>query len=232
MPEYYAATVTLTNTEKYELVGNNWFVFHIDPKKEGYENLVNNFEAVSRVWGTDGNNGVDENNVTLNTNNVTFTAYGATRTGAALESKDYYDQGRFEFVASTNAKSGVCMAFWTFFYANNGEVNNEIDFELFEQNSIIYSSYTSEDIDKQTHVYDNVDFDISADKIHTYRFDWYKGEKVEFYIDEILVCTINENVPTTPMKVWIGAWCPSWAGNPTDEVSTMTVYSFIYKSFN
>lgn len=231
LPEYYSAAITITNTDKYELIGKSWIVFHIDPSKEGFNNLKTKFQAVTSVWGYDGNNGVVETNVSLNDNALMFTVDGSTRTGAAIQSIDYYNQGSFEFVASTNARSGVCMAFWTFYYANGGAVNSEIDFELFGKNSIIYSSYTSEDIDKQTHVVDELDFDIPDNKMHTYRFDWYAGERVEYYIDEVLVCVITENVPVTPMKVWIGAWCPSWAGEETDDISTMTVYSFVYKSF-
>lgn len=230
LPEYYAATITITNDDKYQLIGKSWIVFHIDPRKEGLENIVNGFRPVSSVWGNDGNGGVAASNVSLNSNNITFTVDGASRTGAAIESIDYYTQGSFEFVASTNARSGVCMAFWTFFYENAGEVNSEIDFELFGQNSIIYSSWTSES--ESTHVTDELNYNIPDDKIHTYRFDWYAGERVEFYIDEVLVCVITENVPVTPMKVWIGAWCPSWAGEETNDTSTMTVYSFIYKSFD
>ena len=232
LPEYYAAMITIENTDKYLLVGQNWVVFHIDPARDGLNYIIKNFQPVNAVWGNDGNGGVFANNVSLNDNNITLKVDGSTRTGAAIVSNDYYSQGSFEFVASTNSKSGVCMAFWTFFYANEGEINSEIDFELFGQNSIIFSSYTSEDPDKQTHVYDNVDFNIPDNKIHTYRFDWYAGERVEFYIDEVLVCVITENVPVTPMKVWIGAWCPSWAGEQTNEISEMTVYSFAYKSFD
>ena len=231
LPEYYAATITITD-DKYQLTGKNWIVFHIDPAREGLDYIVEHFKPIDSRWGNDGNGGVYANNVSLNDNNITIKVDGKTRTGGAIVSNDLYSQGSFEFVASTNAKSGVCMAFWTFFYANMGEVNSEIDFELFGQNSIIYSSYTSEDPEKQTHVYDNVDFNIPDNKIHTYRFDWYAGKRVEFYIDEILVCTITENVPVTPMQVWIGAWCPIWAGEPTNEVSTMTLYSFSYKSFD
>lgn len=231
LPEYYAATITIKD-DKHYLIGKDWIVFHIDPRKEGFDYILSNFLPVDSRWGNDGNGGVYANNVSLNDNSLTFRVDGASRTGAAIVSKKDYTQGSFEFVASTNSKSGVCMAFWTFYYANAGEINDEIDFELFGQNSIIYSSYTSEDPEKQTHVYDNVNFNIPDNKIHTYRFDWYAGERVEFYIDEVLVCVITENVPTHPMKVWIGAWCPSWAGEETNEVSEMTVYSFIYKSFD
>ena len=151
------------------------------------------------------------------------------RVGGAVESNDFYNEGSFEFIASTNAISGVAMAFWTFYYEDNGNVNHEIDFELYGDNNIIYSSYISET--SSTHIYDTLDYIIHNNEFHTYRFDWYNGEKVEYYIDNILVATITENIPTKPMKVWIGAWCPSWAGEPMEGDFTMTVKSFKYTSF-
>lgn len=121
------------------------------------------------------------------------------------------------------------MAFWTFYYADNGNVNNEIDFELFGDNNIMYSAWTSEK--NFTTINAKLDFTIHDNEYHTYRFDWYNGEKIEFYIDNTLVATITENVPTKPMKVWIGAWCPSWAGAPVQGDFTMTVKSFKYIAF-
>ena len=151
------------------------------------------------------------------------------RVGGAIESKDYYYEGSFEFVGKTNCTSGATMAFWTFYYADNGNVNNEIDFELFGDDNIIYSAWTSET--DSTNLHRKTDFTIHDNEYHTYRFDWYAGEKVEFYIDNKLVATITENVPTEPMKVWIGAWCPTWSGEPTAGNFTMTVKSFKYTAF-
>ncbi len=231
--EDYSAVIDIKNSDKYIIDGNPWLPFKIVPPKEGYNNLKDKFEAQTRVWGTDGNNGVDANNVTDKQDRFELKVDGANRKGAALKSNDFYDEGSFEFVASTNSKNGVCMAFWTFFYAEDGAVNNEIDFELFGRNKIIYSTYTSENIENQTHNNSKVDFDVSENKIHTYRFDWHKGKSVTFYIDNIEVSHITEHIPDQPMEVWIGAWCPSWAvdsesSDPTNVESMMTIYSFTY----
>lgn len=155
---------------------------------------------------------------------------GANRVGAALESNDYYTQGSFEFRASTNAVSGVATSFWTFLYGDNGNINHEIDIEIFNKNDVIYSTYTSEE--DSSHINAKLDYDISLNAIHSYRFDWYRGEKVEFYIDGVLKAIITENIPTEPMKVWVGGWCPDWAGNCTQQNFEMIVYSFTYTSFD
>lgn len=100
---------------------------------------------------------------------------------------------------------------------------------MFNRNDVIYSSYISEN--SATHVNSKIDYDISLGTKHTYRFDWYRGKKVDYYIDNVLQATITTNVPTNPMKVWIGAWCPSWAGEQINKDFQMKVYAFKYVSF-
>ena len=129
------------------------------------------------------------------------------------------------------------MAFWTYHFEkeyyqgeyDNGYVNHEIDIELFGKNNAWYTSYIAERV--STHVEDTLNYNLYDNEYHKYRFDWINGEKIDFYIDGIKVATITENVPTKQMKVWIGAWCPSWAGEPTAGDFTMTVKSFKYTAF-
>lgn len=198
------------------------------------------------MWGSN-NNGVKSQNVTYLDELVILSVNPYDKVGAALKSKDYYSEGSFEFIAKTNVPNGACVAFWTFYYSDNDEVestpniNNEIDIELFGTNNIIYSTYLK-DKTEQTHINSKVDYEINDNKYHTYRFDWHNGEKVEFYIDDNLVCTITQNIPTHEMRVWIGVWCPLWSiqldeeGNPNPEIRegetyTLTVKSFTYTAF-
>lgn len=189
------------------------------------------------MWGTDGNNGVKSENVNFVDGKVEITIDSLNRVGGAIESKEFYNSGSFEFVASTNATSGVAMAFWTFYYEDayyenniaNGHINHEIDIELFGKNNAWFTSYIAESV--STHKESTLNYNLYDNETHTYRFDWISGEKVDFYIDGLKVATITENVPTKAMKVWIGAWCPSWAGDPVDEIFTMTVERFSYTAF-
>ena len=205
------------------------------------------FNPITRVWGYN-NNGVTADYVEYDGDLVVLTTNPYNRVGAALESKEYYSQGSFEFVAKTNVPNGACMAFWTYYFKNDDNdpttpnINHEIDFELYGTNNIIYSSYLK-DTTEQTHINSTVNYNINDNEYHTYRFDWYSGERVDFYIDGVLVCTIKDNIPTHQMKVWIGIWCPEWSiqkdeyGNPwpsiiPDKTYTMTVKSFTYIPFN
>ena len=201
---------------------------------------------MTQVWGYN-NNGVVAENVTFDGDIAILTTNPYDRVGAALKSKDYYSEGSFEIVAKTNVTNGACIAFWTYYYYDDEDpdisnTNHEIDFELYGTNNIIYSTYLREHTD-QTHINSKVDYNIADNEYHTYRFDWYKGEKVEFYIDGVLVAVITDNIPTHEMRVWIGVWCPAWSiekdadGNPSPQIIpgatyTMTVKSFTYTPFN
>ena len=196
------------------------------------------FSPVSKKWGTDGNNGVKEENVSINNEGeLVISVDSLNRVGGAIESKDFYNEGSFEFVAKTNATSGVATAFWTYYYEDayyegvleNGHINHEIDIELFGNNNAWFSSYIAENI--PTTIKSNLKYTLHNNDYHKYRFDWYNGEKVEYYIDNELVATIDTNVPTKPMRVWIGAWCPSWSGEPTEGDFKMVVRSFKYTAF-
>ena len=174
---------------------------------------------------------MDAQNITYNENgDLVIKIDSYNRVGGAIESNDYYESGSFEFVGKMDCPSGATMAFWTFYNEDDGNVNHEIDFELYGKNTIMYSCYTSEkDV---TTIKDTLDYTIYDNEYHTYRFNWYSGDRVEFYIDDVLVATITENIPTRPMKVWIGAWCPTWSGEPVQGEYTMTVQSFRYTAFN
>jgi beta-glucanase (GH16 family) len=77
-----------------------------------------------------------------------------------------------------------------------------------------------------------------------YRYDWYH-DRVEFYVDGVLIVTnINNapgynnsnNIPDVPGKVTIGPWFPSsatpWAGTVANfSVEKMYVRSFKYTPF-
>ena len=107
---------------------------------------------------------------------------------------------------------------------------------MYGTNNVIYSSYLK-DTTEQIHINSTLNHNIDDNNYHTYRIDWYNGEKVEFYIDNVLVCTIDEYVPTHQMKVWIGVWCPEWSiqtdefGNPNPEITPNSEYYMIVKSF-
>ena len=59
----------------------------------------------------------------------------------------------------------MATAFWTFYYADNGNVNHEIDIEAFNSNDVIYSSYTSES--DSTHINSKLNYNLQDNEKHT-----------------------------------------------------------------
>lgn len=50
--------------------------------------------------------------------------------------------------------------------------------------------------------------DAGDGQFHKYRFDWY-NDKIEWYIDDVLITTIASNIPDIPGRFNIGCWFPS-----------------------
>jgi len=187
-------------------------------------------EAVTDRWGSeeDGNQGVSAENVTFNDDgSILVQMKGADRIGGVVKSVERYGEGSFEIVASTTATSGVATAFWL--YYNDGVHNYEIDIEMWGDNHIWLTSWVTESDYKTVQL--NLDYTLSSDERHTYRIDWYSGTKAEFYVDNVLLTTITEYVPTEPMYLYMGGWCPDWAGDPVSSDSTITIESFSYREW-
>ena len=205
---------------------SNWVVV----REFSAEKAAIKVEAVTDRWGSeeDGNQGVSAENVTFNDDgSISVRMNGADRIGGVVKSAERFDEGSFEIVASTTATSGVATAFWL--YYNDGVNNYEIDIEMWGDNNIWLSSWITES-DYQTKKL-TLDYALSSNVLHTYRIDWYSGTKVEFYVDDTLLTTITEYVPTEPMYIYMGGWCPDWAGDPTDSESTITIESFSYREW-
>lgn len=63
-------------------------------------------------------------------------------------------------------------------------------------------------------------------QFHNYAFDW-QSRRVDFYIDEQLICSIDEKetaMPSRPGRLILNAWIPgSWAGQPRVGISAAEV---------
>ena len=61
---------------------------------------------------------------------------------------------------------------------------------------------------------------LNNGQFHEVGFDWRvlgKSGRVEFYVDGLLVASVDEHVPDIAGRVWVGLWFPSgqgayWAG--------------------
>jgi len=163
--------------------------------------------------------------------------------GACIMSQNFLKPGRFEIEMATMPREGAVTAMWTY-YSKGSEATsqNEIDIEIGGE-----GQYTNEwtttwttHSNKET---DSVDVTpiayLNDGKIHKYSFDWYTdyrgtGERrVDWFVDGILVKSISGScVPETAMPLWIGLWCPSWAGSANFIDDYMLIKDIKYTQFD
>ncbi len=162
---------------------------------------------------------------------------GGIRTGAAIATREYYSSGSYEVVAKVAPQLGACSAIWTFeyeeYYPGSAEyeasgatgqystVNHEIDMEFPTANGTHseptfecgrFNTYTAEN--RHNSNFQDLPFAVDDGKFHTYRFDWHTGDdseekRVDYYIDDIFICTSTKYVPTNASRFWLGIWFPS-----------------------
>ena len=161
---------------------------------------------------------------------------GGIRTGAAVATRQYYASGCYEVRARVAPVLGACSAIWTFQYEEHypGDpvyeasgatgsymtVNHEIDIELPTANGTHptpsfscarFNTYTAENrVNSNFH---DLPYAVDDGEFHNYRFDWHTGNeeetaRVDFYVDDIYICTSTKHVPTNAGRLWLGLWFP------------------------
>lgn len=112
-------------------------------------------------------------------------------------------------------------------YAINSEIDIEFpgrdnfqDRENISFSKMVCNTWVGENEDEYVNNFINLDVVQNDGEFHLYRFDWHTGGKgerkrVEFYVDNKLVHTQYEKVPTCASRLWVGVWFPqAWAGVP------------------
>lgn len=69
--------------------------------------------------------------------------------------------------------------------------------------------------------FQNMGFNQSDGKFHTYKFDWHTGgngqePRVDFYVDGKFIYSSKNHVPFIKGRFTIGTWFPQWAGGKAD----------------
>ncbi|SDA37400.1 Glycosyl hydrolases family 16 [Lachnospiraceae bacterium G11] len=173
------------------------------------------------------------------------------RCGACIVTKDYFASGEYEIKAKIVPKLGACSAIWTFEYeehypgeegyTGNGDysvVNHEIDIEMpgkspdtgeISYNYSLCNSWIGENDDEYVSQRTRMPGPQNDGEWHTYKFAWHTGDddeqaRVDYYVDDTLVCTNTEFIPTKAGRFWVGVWFPkNWAGDPDFDEEEMLV---------
>lgn len=168
-------------------------------------------------------------------------------TGGVIISKESYGPGSFEVVMKIPSVNGVCTSMWLYNYWESGGIanNHEIDIELHGTVGEQYSEHGVgtyrkalctgwlTESDKHSD-YADLGYALNDGQFHKYRIDWHTGDspRILYYIDDTLVCTQTQYVPTNEMFLNIGCWFPeNWCGVADFETDTMAVRSFKYTPF-
>lgn len=170
------------------------------------------------------------------------------RVGALIRTRDVYGSGRFEVRMKAAPVLGACSAVWTYHHQGRSgflesaglrsEVNHEIDIEIpgrpdlsvlrgVDFRYLLCTTWRTLGDYRSRPV--RLPFAQDDGEFHTYRFDWHTGgnghrKKVDFYVDDVLVCTTTRAVPDRAGTFTVGVWCPwKWAGEPAFDTARMVV---------
>lgn len=95
-----------------------------------------------------------------------------------------------------------------FFLYAPPDFDQEIDIEVFNDTSgrIMFTTYAG---GEQTNS-ETVDMDVDfTDDFHEFRMDYYP-HIVQFFVNDMLVCTFDEGLPHSEMELMINTWFPRW----------------------
>jgi len=198
------------------------------------------------TWGTN-NNGVKWQNVLwTDDGNIAIRALGndysgdvlgndgvnpAVRSGGKISTRQPLGPGRYEVRMKVLPRFGSTTAMWT--YAFEDGQNHEIDIEL-NVNDSFYNIWTTNWTTVEDYDHREVETDIlnNDGEFHTYKFEWHTNpERVDYYVDDILIHTSYANIPTIAGQFNIGNWFPTWAGLPDFEVDYTIIDWFRYTPY-
>ncbi len=160
-------------------------------------------------------------NVTWRKRNVTFNEgnmqliidkdltpqLGIPYSGGEFRSREFYGYGRYEVSMKPIKNDGVVSSFFTYTGPSDNNPWDEIDIEfLGKDTTIVQFNYFTDSRGGHEHIYD-LGFDASED-FHTYAFEWHE-DKIVWFVDGVEVYSATDNIPVTPSKIMMNAWCGS-----------------------
>ncbi len=148
---------------------------------------------------------LDPANVDVNNGNLRIKIPANTLNGGEIESKGVYKYGTYRArMKLPNAPSSIT----GLFLYMGPELYNEIDIEVYNDNSgnVDFTTYAN---GKMQHcVTKNMGFDPTAD-FHEYRFDFNPGN-LNFYVDGKLMQSWTDGMTTNSMYLLVNTWFPQW----------------------
>ena len=156
---------------------------------------------------------------------------GENTAGAEYRSNDFYGYGYFEVRMKAANGNGVVSSFFTYTGPSDGNVHDEIDFEILGNDTTrLQVNYWVNGVEHPQFI--TLGFDAAAD-YHTYAFDW-RADGIKWYVDGVLVHSVTSTdgtLPTTPGRIVSNIWaCDAtiWCGQFTvDQLPAQASYDWI-----
>lgn len=125
--------------------------------------------------------------------------------GGEYRTKDFYSYGRYEVRMKAIKNDGVVSSFFTYTGPSDSNPWDEIDIEILGKDTTqVQFNYFTDGEGEHEYVYD-LGFD-SSEEFHDYAFEWHK-DRIVWFVDGKEVYTASENIPVTPGKIMMNAWC-------------------------
>jgi beta-glucanase (GH16 family) len=154
---------------------------------------------------------LDRTNVSQGPIGLLLTLPAGAYDGAEIASAQRHRYRNIEARMKTPIAPGSISAL--FFYEGVRKRNDEIDIEIFNDDSheIMFTTWVQ---GRQTNnVRVPLPFDPSA-AYHDYRIEWSPG-RVAFYVDGSLMTEFTTGVPGDAMYILSNVWWPTWLNGPT-----------------
>lgn len=130
---------------------------------------------------------------------------GIPYSGGEFRSKDFYGYGRYEVSMKAIKNDGVVSSFFTYTGPSDNNPWDEIDVEILGKDTTkVQFNYFTDGKGNHEYLHD-LGFD-SADDFHTYAFEWHK-DSIAWFVDGEEVHSVDKNIPVTPSKIMMNAWC-------------------------
>jgi len=183
---------------------------------------------------------IDFNNSLLTLTLEKKACHSKTHASGEYRTIDTYKYGRYStrFIASD--VNGTISSFFTYTGSSEGTEWDEIDIEILGKNpNKMQINYWRNGNEHPILI--DLGFDTSL-TMHTYSFVW-SSEYIQWYVDDILVYTVNENhlnnkdsLPINAGKIilnlWAGVGIDNWSGKYDDNTTTKISYDYVkYEKF-
>ena len=125
--------------------------------------------------------------------------------GAEIRSHGHYGYGRYEVSMKAIKNDGVVSSFFTYTGPSENNPWDEIDVEILGKDTTkVQLNYFTNGRGNHEFMYD-LGFDAAED-FHRYAFEW-REDRIDWYVDGVLIHTATRDIPKTPGKIMANVWC-------------------------